>query len=50
MYAVGSMLEQAVVSNLLNGQGVAPKVYDIIRLESGDGSWRYAYVVQPIKR
>ncbi|MCK5664519.1 MAG: hypothetical protein KAI17_13600, partial [Thiotrichaceae bacterium] len=49
MVAVGSMLEQAVVSNLLNEKGVAPRVYDIIRLEARDGSWRFAYVVQPIK-
>lgn len=49
MVAVGSMLEQAVVSNLLNEQSVAPRVYDIVHFKSESGSWRYAFVVQPIK-
>lgn len=47
--AVGSMLEQSIVSNLLHEHHVAPRVYDIIRLESEDGSWCYAYVLQPVK-
>lgn len=49
MVAIGSMFEQAVVSNLLNDRNVAPRVYDIVHLQSESGSWRYAYVVQPIK-
>jgi len=48
MVAVGSMLEQSVVSNLLHEQGVAPRVYDIVRLESQKGDWCYGYIVQPI--
>lgn len=48
MVAIGSMLEQAVVSNLLSEQNVAPRVYDIVHFRSESGSWRYAFVVQPI--
>ncbi len=48
MVAVGSMLEKAVISNLLHEEGLAPRVYDIIRLESGDGGRQYAFLVQPV--
>ncbi len=48
MVAVGSMLEKIVISNLLHTEWVAPLIYDIIKLKSGDGGWQYAFVVQHI--
>ena len=48
MIAVGSMLEKTVISNLLHEEGVAPRVYDLIRLESTDGGYQYAFIVQPV--
>ncbi len=49
MVAVGSMREKAVISNLLHEEGLAPRVYDIIRLESGDGGRQYGFLVQPVR-
>jgi hypothetical protein len=49
MVAVGSMREKAVISNLLHEEGLAPRVYDVIRLESGDGGWQYGFLVQPVQ-
>jgi hypothetical protein len=48
MRAVGSMKEKAFISNLLNLNGVAPRVYDIIKLNFGWQSY-FAFVVQPIQ-
>lgn len=48
MVAVGNMLEKIVISNILHSESVAPRIYDIIRLESADGGWQYAFVVQHI--
>jgi hypothetical protein len=48
MVAVGSILEKIVISNLLHTECVAPRIYDIIKLESKDGGWQYAFVVQHI--
>ena len=49
MKAVGSMEEKKAVSNLLHLSGVAPRVYDIVKLESMDGSSQFAYVLQHIE-
>jgi len=49
MVAVGSMLEKTVISNLLHEEKVAPRVYDLIRLESADGGYQYAFIVQPVE-
>ncbi len=49
MKAVGSMEEKKAVSNLLHLSGVAPRVYDIVKLESIDGSSQFAFVVQHIE-
>lgn len=46
--AVGSILEKSIISNLLHEYKVTPRVYDIIRIVSGD-SCLYAMVVQPVK-
>lgn len=48
MKAVGSMEEKKAVSNLLHLKKVAPRVYDIVKLESEDGSFQFAFVVQHI--
>ena len=48
MYAVGTMLEKATVSNLLNVAGVAPRVYDLVILESGCGEWIVAFVGEAV--
>lgn len=47
MRAVGSVKEKVVISNLLNMKNVAPRVYDIIKLQSG-GVIVYALVVKHI--
>ena len=48
MKAVGSMEEKKAVSNLLHLSGVAPRVYDIVKLESMDGSSQFAFVLEHI--
>lgn len=48
MLAVGSVKEKIVISNLLYGEKVAPRVYDLLKLESADGGWQYALVVQHV--
>lgn len=48
MKAVGSMEEKKAVCNLLHLKKVAPQVYDIVRIESQDGSFHFAFVVQHI--
>ncbi|MDH4318042.1 MAG: hypothetical protein OEV64_06600 [Desulfobulbaceae bacterium] len=47
MRAVGSMLEKVSISNLLHEYGVAPRVYDLVRLESSAGSY-HAFIVQHV--
>jgi hypothetical protein len=46
MFAVGSMKDKMVISNLLASEEVAPRVYDLLKLESEDGGWQYALVVE----
>ena len=46
MFAVGSMKDKMVISNLLAGEEVAPRVYDLLKLESEDGGWQFALVVE----
>ncbi len=46
--AVGSILEKAIISNILSENKVTPRVYDIVKICSGN-SYLYAMVVQPIK-
>lgn len=46
MFAVGSMRDKMMISNLLAGEEVAPRVYDLVKLESEDGGWQYALVVE----
>lgn len=46
--AIGSVLEKAIISNLLSEYNVTPRVYDIVKICSGN-SCLYAMVVQPIK-
>ena len=48
MTAIGSMAEKKAVSNLLYSQGVAPRVYDLIKLQSENGAYHYAFVVEHI--
>ncbi len=48
MIAVGSLLEKTVISNLLHEEGLAPRVYDLVRLEAEDGSCQYGLIVQPV--
>lgn len=48
MRAVGTMLEKMTVSNLLYMEGVAPQVYDIVRLTTNKNDVFYAFVVQHI--
>ena len=48
MRAVGSMAEKVVVSNLLHSENSAPRVYDLIKLQSANGAFHYAFVVQHI--
>lgn len=49
MRAIGSVLEKSIVANLLHEVHVAPRVYDLIRLESKNGAFHYALVVQHIE-
>lgn len=49
MYAVGSVREKTVISNLLGAQSVAPLVYDLVKLESSDGGWQYAMIVEHVQ-
>jgi hypothetical protein len=48
MKAIGSISEKKAVSNLLNTEGVAPRIFDIIRLESANGAFHYAFVTQHV--
>jgi hypothetical protein len=48
MFAVGSVAEKMVVSNLLHLEGVAPRVIDLVKFESHDGTWRYAQIVEHV--
>ena len=49
MNAIGSVLEKSIVANLLNQEDVAPRVYDIIKLKSGNGVVHYGLIVQHIE-
>lgn len=49
MRAVGSMAEKKAVSNVLASANLAPRVYDIIKLQSDNGTFHYAFVVQHVK-
>jgi hypothetical protein len=42
------MAEKKAVANLLYSQGVAPRVYDLIKLQSENGAFHYAFVVEHI--
>lgn len=48
MRAVGSVLEKVVVSNLLNSENIAPRVYDLIILQNNKNAFHFALVVQHI--
>lgn len=48
MKAIGSIEEKKAVCNLLHLKKVAPRVYDIVKIESQDGSFHFAFVVQHI--
>ena len=48
MTAVGSMEEKKAVANLLYTQGVAPRFYDLIKIQSENNSYHYAFVVEHI--
>ena len=48
MRAVGTMLEKMTVSNVLCLDGVAPRVYDIVRLTTNQNGLLYAFVVHHI--
>ncbi len=48
MTAVGSMEEKKAVANLLYTQGVAPRVYDLIKILSENKAYHYAFVVEHI--
>lgn len=47
MRAVGSVREKTIISNILSLRNVAPKVYDIVKLQSGNTAV-FAMVVQRI--
>jgi len=47
MRAVGSVREKTIISNILSLKNVAPKVYDIVKLQSGNTAV-FAMVVQHI--
>lgn len=49
MRAVGNISEKAVVSNLLHGAGVAPRVFDLIALEDENGTRHHAFIVQHVE-
>ena len=48
MKAIGSVLEKSIIANLLNEEDVAPRVYDLIQLKSGNGVAYYGLIVQHI--